>query len=220
MSAPFSSKLSAQPNTTTLTKRQQSRRMEADRADFRNFVPDPEFRLALAEPLHWTEKPQWYLDFLDQGKPFSKLDMTALFGSLLETPNQVIGGGIPPYDAYWCFYMLDTTPSIQLLNLSKCGLTPNLLASLALVLKRNTTLQYLDISGNLLTFEVLKRFLLTIQLYNYTLLQVQFSVDFDNSQYDEMLTSFPGSRYLHDLMQFISRRNAHLKSVRIQIRIP
>ena len=119
--------------------------------------------------------------------------------------------GMPVNDACWCFNLIDTCSHLTSVDLSRCSLTPNLLASLALVLKNNTSLRFLNLSGNAIPFDALKRFLLTLQLYNFTISRVRFTMEASSGMDD--FTNVASLSELHDISESIFARNMSLMSV-------
>lgn len=190
--------------------------IEPSEDDFSRFQPHPSFRRSINDQYLWTPKPFWYLSCIDQCPTLERFQLASTNASA--TKSQVDDASsvlacVPADDVFWCFNLIESSPMLEKLNLSRCSISSSILASLALILKENSTIVFVDISDNPISAEALKRFLLTIQLYNFTISRVKFSLDFMEDQDEHSNVSTLSE--LYSISDSIQARNISISSVRL-----
>lgn len=138
------------------------------------FTPNSAFRSTPADSYLHTPKPSWYSKFLSCEDHQFALDLHD--EHRYENPDGT-HPSILLQDICWGLDLVGRNSSLTSLNLSHCSLDASVLASLALILKDNTSLRIVDIRDNpLLLPEDLQHFMLSIMLHNFTLSRIEYSL--------------------------------------------
>lgn len=154
--------------SSTLVPLEMDPKAEPSRFLFPSMIPQEAYLTGqfLSQP-----KPSWHDDISKNTGLPQALDLTKVYKGDEYWQNQVKGKkwGMPTLDSYWCYHTIANSKTLASLNISRCNIGDAGLATLTHVMMTNDTLTSLNISDNSLSYECLHRFVVTMNLYNFTL---------------------------------------------------
>jgi len=120
-----------------------------------------------------TPRPGWYVEHTRRKPVELSLDLNRIY-SLPEFWEGISlvdrDPGMPALHRHWCLNLIDTfIPSLTSVNLEKCNVGDRGLEELAIVLRTNTTLRYLNIKDSNISSRQTQLFLDTLEAFNFTL---------------------------------------------------